>query len=305
MLDDGDKARIAAGFSVFEHDWRFYSGFLGEPVLLGDILTFFDGDMLYVCGFRLGAPDSVLTQAELRAIVSQHPHGHTARAVDVWGPVSVDAELAVGARKLPMVSRESYSAFDSIAPLKPDFFQTQASARLARNSTLNHGLRRQIVERAELDARHLAIVREWRDHHEVDPVVGAISATVPGFCRADDVFVVEVYEAELLVGFGVLHAVSPTRSVLLQCYITREHGHRVGDAVMAGAIEKSIELGVSFLHLGYSFSQGLLDFKRKWGATLEGPKFTEAFFSQTGEMAEAIRNRSFLWAQRMSHAPGK
>ena len=73
MLSVCDQDRIAQEFSVYEHEWRFFSGFLGEPFLLNNCLVYWDGTTANVCAFPLGESQESIGASEIDRMLSALP----------------------------------------------------------------------------------------------------------------------------------------------------------------------------------------------------------------------------------------
>ena len=69
MLSKKEQDYIWANASLYDHDWRFWSEFMGEPYLINDCLVFYDSRVLYICGFPFQKITQELTTKHIRSIL--------------------------------------------------------------------------------------------------------------------------------------------------------------------------------------------------------------------------------------------
>lgn len=299
MLASGDLAYISNQIHVFDHDWNFYSSFLGEPYLIGDLLAYFDGRVLYVCAFSLSDVWREVALEEIQAIVAR-PEFVDVEAINVWGRFAPIAEF-YGSRRFPCIAYHDYDkdVFDTAIDLSTFEWSLEPAARQARASADNKAIETRVLQRSYLLAGHISLIEYWRATHDLSPVHSAIAASLPYVIQKSHIYLVEASRLGELLGFAALSFPGKTASILLQSYGYRRPGGRVGDAIMGQAIAFAKDLGSLRLHLGYSRTASLLAFKRKWAGRLDGPPYREAFFSDSSELRSLVVDARYLWWQRL------
>jgi hypothetical protein len=292
---------ISNHIGVYDHDWRFYANFLGEPYLIDDTLVYFDGMIVYICAFHLKDIWAEYQPRALEAILSS-PAFSDARGVDAWGRITIEEEISVGReRPLPRIELTDYDPLkvDATIDLASFSWEREPSARKARKSASNKGLLVRVVRRHALSANHIKLMQYWHETHDVSVVHGAMAASIASIVRESEVYLVESYMKDELVGFAVLSFPSPHHAVALQSFGRNLPGGRVGDSLKSGTIQFAIEQGAQTLHLGYSASSSHLAFKRKWGARIDGPPYREAFYTDLAGLASLFRTGRYLWQLRL------
>jgi hypothetical protein len=307
VLASDDVAYISKRIALYDHDWRFYSVFLGEPHLIDDVLVYFDGTVLYICAFPLSDIWKEADRSVVSSILNRRPEFSNTQVVDLWGRFSPPEEVGVGGRLLPRVKFTDYDPemFDVAIDLDEFEFAKERSARLARNAVLRKGLTARIVQRPVLLAQHMELMAHWRSTHDVSPVHACMAASVLYAIQQPQVYVVESFLGSKLVGFSVVSFPAADRAIYLQGFARNEPGSRVGDSMLAGMVTFAKDRGAKHLHLGYSPSDSLLSFKRKWGARVDGPPFREAFFCASHGLISLINRGRFLWRQRLIEGVGR
>jgi hypothetical protein len=303
MLAERDINRIRSEFQLFDHNWRFYSSFLGEPFLVGDLLTYFDGAILYVCGFPLGDCLRTISQAEIERVLREREFRGVSM-VDIWGrlPDSLDLVRPFDGEPMQRVQFEEYAPniCDLAIPITSFSFDTHPKARLRRNSGRNRNIEVTVTKRDRLTFEHMHLISGWFAQHDVSMPHASMALSTAAYVGDPDVSVFEAYLEGTLRGFAVVAFAAEAHAIVVQGFYDNIRGGRVADAVMSKMIEESTARGVLWLHLGYSMTEGLRQFKRDWGATWEGPSFREVFYSISQEFTELIRSGNFIWHERLS-----
>ncbi len=269
-------------------------------MLLGRTLAYSDGVLLWVCAYQLGdswheySAESV--EALARSVPAQ-PEG-----VVVWGRFEASREVHLNGVSHPLASFADYTpdVFDVAVDLASFSYSTFDKARLARNAAANRGVRVGVRRLDWLQAEHLALIHSWRQTHDVAPLLTSWTTALPALIRAAGTVVVEARDPSgALQGFAVVSLPTPQAAVLVQAFLRKGTGNRAGDAIYAATIELLMEQGVRRLHLGYSETESLLRFKRKWGAAIDGPPYRVACHTRTEAIAAAAKSGRLPWGQRL------
>lgn len=303
MLTVEDISRIGRHFAVYDHEWRAYAPVLGEPYLLNGCIGYFDGVILYVCAYPLGDSDGVVDADGVEAMVRSHPQFAGARAVMLWGRLESFSELVVsgesGLRRLERVTYSDYDplSVDSVVDVRVSADDAQRRERRRRVSC--SGMTTEVLQRPSLAAEHLALIDEWSRTKQVSAYHAALAAAVADYVGDSAIHLVEARLDGDLLGLGVLASSSSRRLVMLQNFNRRIPGMAVGDAIYAAATDFAKDRHADYLHFGYSATAGLLTFKRRWGASLDGKPYRDAGFTDDRELGSAMAAGLFSWQHRL------
>lgn len=302
MLAAEDLERLAKCCVLYDHNWRFYAQFLGEPFLLGQLLCYFDSRILYVCCFPLDDPWREVSLPELEAVVFRPGTFAGTEAIDLWGRIQEPPTyVSLGGRGLSRVKEVGYDddLRDHALDVTNFSYAYQRAARLARNAALNRGLSTMIVQREYLNAEHIECIEEWFGFHTVHPTHSSFALSVGGLLRDPQVYLVEGYQRSSLAGFAIISLLGEEEASLNLAFYRSSLFPRVADAVMAKIIEFLRGQGRRRLFLGYSSTEGLRRFKTKWGGLPSGPPYREVFYAASEEWASRLRSGYFPWRERL------
>ena len=304
MLDREQITYIDSNFGVYDHEWRFYSSFLGEPFLLLDNLVYFDSRILYICAFPLSNPCQEINAEKIERIVTLFSDKKTLEAVNIWGRISdAPSSIRIDKNKVkPIDLLDEYDSDDceSIIPIDQFNYQKFKRAKSSRNSSLNKGNYTYINSPSLLTHQHIRLIEYFLSiHSDLSLVHTSFCLATQSMVGLDNVYFVDCYLEDKLIGFGILSLSMSKSANLIWGFYDNSNASRAADSVMVKVIEFCKEKGVKKLHLGYSATPSLLAFKRKWGATLRGPTYREIFYSSSETIVENIKTGSFLWRDRL------
>ena len=297
MLTQSDIQRVTRGFSIYDHEWRAYAPTLGEPFLLGDCLAYYDGTVLYVCAYALGDTHRVISADEVQALISEPGQFGRTQAVVVWGRFAAPQALQVedGEGLSRVMQLEDSDLVDSVVDLPRFLLHPPRAYKRGRECVLAT-----VTTRLEkLAPEHLALMDSWAATHSVSRIHASFAGGVSEYVSDPAIYVTEARLDGRLLGFALISLSTPEHAVFLQNFNYREDGLPVGDAVYAAMYEFVAARGTRYLHLGYSATPGLLQFKRKWGAIEDQPPYREAGFTNDGSLAVAIREHRIDWRNRL------
>ena len=83
MLGRKEIDYICKHFYIYDQNWKMYSQFLGEPFLINDCLVYYDGRVLYICGFPFTS-----NCCNVRSTMNEFRKLHSdckIDIIDVWG----------------------------------------------------------------------------------------------------------------------------------------------------------------------------------------------------------------------------
>jgi hypothetical protein len=299
MLTPFDQKRILEGMYVYEHEWRYLSGYLGEPFLLDDILAFFDGRVLNVAAFVIG--ENVKSgQGSLACRLGLIDPEIKPCLVHVWGELEIPESLKIGDQILPCVYREearqageySIDMAGLVNGYSPE--AKKAIRAIKRDSILTS-----VEPGSRLSWKELSLIEAWKKR--ISPgVAGAIAgASIPSYILSTSAHIARAFIDGRLVGFSVFVRPRPDKAVNLMSFSERLPGIKIEDSLLHATIEHCMYTNVKNLHLGYAGSEALARFKKKWGAAKSGPDYEQAIFCSDPAWKEQISNFSFFWWARL------
>lgn len=305
MLGKTDIEFIYNNYKIYDHNWEFYASLLGEPFLINDCLIYFDGKILYVCAFSLINPKKPVNIKELLDKLSTDKRFETAEILDVWGNFTNNQEKISwkGFKPIEIAHTNKIdSVFDSIIFIDNFNYSNNKKARLAKNAAENKKVYTKIVKRDYLTSEHIKIMKKFLQNHNIQQPHLSFFLSIQFIIRSENAVIIESYNnSENLIGFSVImHTSQDSLTYLLACYDNCEK--RAADATLAKCIEYCKASGIKRFHMGYSGSDSLLDFKKKWGASSSGLSYEEVFYKLSDSLSDinenTIFNGNFLWRDR-------
>jgi|GEM_PF-4504683 hypothetical protein len=301
MLSPEQIKYADAAYSIYDHDWRFYSEFIGEPFLCGDCLAYFDGTVLSFCAFPLGDCARKVEGGDLLKTVENFPYAQNLRGLEVWGRYDpLPPNITCGGASLNLV--ESY-AESTMTDVKLDVrsfsFETNAKARLNRNWARNKGVVTTVGKLERLSHEHIALMEQFFLTHKISTLHTTFYLAIPSLIKNDNVFVVEGRVEGKLKGYAVLSQPNPEVACMIIGFYDNAGGFRATDGIYAQTIEWAQAQNLHYLHFGYSATESLLAFKRKWGATIDGPPYYETRYAVDSRIADAFKNGKCTWRERV------
>lgn len=300
MLTSRERNSVWRRASLYDHDWRFWAAFLGEPFLVRDHLVYFDGLLLHICAFGLSAMRTMDLDL-LIPILREPPWDGRLEALRLWGQLDESLKSG-GLQDFGLIEWANYDGIDCDVSIDiPQFsYAKNRRARLARNAARNQGLHCRAVDRRFLTADHIDVLRDWVSDHEVSRAATHIAAVAAAALLHPHVNGIEVFRRDRVVAFAIVSEIGKSRGALLQSFSgDLGRASRAGDSVMIGALELAGRLKWKTLHLGYSGSRGVLRFKEKWGGAKTGPGYQVASFARTVRGERYIRHGSYPWALQL------
>lgn len=316
MLGGGELARINACFGVYDQEWRYYRGFLGEPFLISDCLVYYDGRILYLCGFPLENPFRELSVSDIEDVVRRF-EGHQVEGINVWGRLPVLPQvlsLPHGEAKLLNLVGDEYEedCGEFIIDLAAFDYGQLPRARKGIRRAERAGLSSAVLTRDYLLAGHIALLRRFMETHSLSHVHAGCYLTIPQLLRDPETRVVESYLHGRLVGFKVIVESGSSAATAICGFYDTVGAIGASDLCMGACIDYLRERDVRRLHLGYAATPSLAAFKEKWGASQQGPSYKEGFYHLTDMARVAFERGEFLWRENLflrvlnrRHAPAE
>jgi len=301
LLSAVDRERVRAGFRVYEHEWRYFSGFLGEPFLVDGCLIYWDGSVISFPAFSL-AEHRRFNVRDVAGMMSQVPSVADVQVAFVWGDVELADKLDVVACPAPLtavsVDTDAYPGEFTIDILDFDL----ARLKEARKAVRMLSRKDLSVRHRQLDGfehHHFRLVEEWVRTRSIGSIATCATTTLPAYCREPHVHVFEVFRHDRLVAFAVVSLPTSDRAIVMWSFSQQGPGARLEDSMMYAIIEYCRSQRISTLECGYAGNASLARFKRKWGARQTAPDYRLGVFTTNGVWAERGLSGRFYWAIRM------
>ncbi|WP_301082482.1 hypothetical protein [Thomasclavelia cocleata] len=298
MLGRKEIDYICKHFYIYDQNWKMYSQFLGEPFLINDCLVYYDGRVLYICGFPFTS-----NCCNVRSTMNEFRKLHSdckIDIIDVWGEnCDIHGVLEGTSAEVVDFTPKNPKVFDSIIDIRSFSLKNYKKARLAVNAGRNKGIQCHISSIKQLTYQHIMIMEHFSNTHVlVGPHVG-IFLSIPNLICQSDTYVVEAYSDSNLIGFCVLAKIS--RSHAIYCFACFDNSTRASDMIMNTCIDYCKDNNIEYLHLGYSGTDSLLGFKTKWGGNISGIEYEEYFvsFVNDKQFISNVVSGNFIWKDRI------
>ncbi len=302
MLAKKDIEYVHDHFGVYDHDWRWYANFLGEPYFIGDTIVYFDGMTIYACAFSLRNLKLETPIERICHLLSSNAVFQGAKGIDIWGRfLEPPEEIQIADQTFQQHSFVDYQVDNhDVAVCIGDFsYEKLRKARLAKNAVRNKAIVTRIVSRHFFSYRHIELLDYWFKTHDISFPHTAFALSIFSFAKQKDVFLIESYAGNLLKGFAILSIPSRLRAVITQAFFENEPGQRYADSVMVEAIAYCVQNNIEYLHLGYSQTGALLEFKKKWGANWKSPPYREVFYTNSPLLGDHFSLGTYPWFLRI------
>jgi hypothetical protein len=302
MLSEDTKARFARSFSVYEHEWRFLAGYLGEPVESGGYLAFDDGSVINFCAFPLNQEGQALERTELERFITSAYKPESHKLIHIWGVFDPPAQLQIQDVVLDLVNQDATNEVfpgEFTIDLTTHDLATLPEAHRSVRRMHSKGLELEVTTPGALTSRHMSIIEHWRTSRAVSNMAAVAAHSLISFTKHSDVIVFDVKQDGILQGFTIGSRPNDDVAVNLMSFSKKYPGSRLGDALLWRTIEYHRDRGVKKLHLGYAGTEGLVHFKTKWGAQKTGADYRQALYAADGWWRSRAEAYDFYWMSRL------
>jgi len=305
MLNDVDKARLAAEFGVYDHEWRFIACHSGEPHLVDRLLIFDDGTVLSLDAFALGDPHATVAADRIHAVLAELAGPHH-RLVHVWGVFEPSSSLDLAGRRFLLANPDAAKlTFEGEykVDLRDLTFADEPACRKTLRQIRNKGVEVTIAPSEALTAVQLRLIEIWRRGRGFSGLSISAGQAIATFVRAGHSYTATACVDRQVLGFSVFSRPNPSVAVNLMSFSERTPGSRVDDALQWASTQFARDLGCTDFSLGYAGYDGLAAFKRKWGGRQIGPAYRAAIYAADEQWAETGRSYGFAWNTRLHCGP--
>ncbi len=261
MLDHSQKLRIRTHGGHSLHDHQFSSLLYGEAFLEDGLLTYFDGRLLTMCAYAVGQEELPQKQWMSKWVISW---------VRRTNPESV---MLVTPRcpNLRGLSSLGYHRFQTwpAEPITRELIATcpgeAAASRVYRRQrhALNAPYRLQLSQGGDMDSRKMALIERFMRYTGMTNYLAALTTAWPAVLSNHDMYFVEAWREESLVGFIAFHRAFEQGAVAVA--MARDPVERgVCDFLYAHMLDQAHHLGCTWINLCSSSTHGQHAFKLKW-----------------------------------------
>jgi hypothetical protein len=302
VINKSEAREISSRFAAYEHEYRFFSGYLGEPFLFRDCILYFDGEVLNVPAFTLRNSSARFDLQSINDFLDEQSIDVSPRLVHVWGDFFPKPMLVFGENRLDLFNHEDVQIeHEGEYTIDIRTFDPAATAELRKTirKVRESDLRCIVSKVDELTWRQLSLISNWTERLKPGTAGGMAGASIAGFVRSNDCYVVSAILNNQVVGFSVFSLPDSVRAVNLMSFSLRIEKLRIDDALAYRTIQHCDQLGVKRVHLGYSGSESLSRFKRKWGARQTGASYRQAIYTAGEKWTQHADDFSFFWLPRL------
>ena len=290
MLSDQDKARLHGLGSHTSHDHWFSSLLYGEATLDHANTVYFDGRHLLLCAYPVGG-EAIQERAALARWTRDWVRSTDAEVVVLCAPRCPDLRLLAGEglerfHTWPADKRGQ----ELIARCPSPDSGTDRRRRRAMKAPFTF----RATRGGQLDVDKLRAIERFQRVTGATPYVAALTAAWMAILFDPRVHFLEAWrDDKSLAAFIALHQPFARGGVALA--MTRElDAPGVTDFLYAHMIEYGSGIGLDWINLGSSATQGQHAFKQKWAAPSEWPAFALTEWRRPALM----RRRHVLWGPR-------
>lgn len=264
---------------IHDHDWELFSLLAGEPHLIGDFLSYWDGTQLSVSAWPI--EQSMLSDDLKDRVYEIVPelldHFHPL-AIDIWGPHEI-CLAPILPKSFHLVSHQK---------LNPDNVNLQIrlhTYRLPKGTHLENarraGRRGYVCTHqigSQLTWQHLQLIEHFLCREDLTDFDRVYTAIEPWISRFSTTRIFSAYESENLLGFKSMREISPVLAVSKSSYYRKGAKH-ASDFLNHQIIEYYLDSGFRILDLGYSGHRKLLDYKLHWKPNINNGPYEERVYA--------------------------
>jgi len=294
MLSPAERERIRTQGYCSYHDVPLWCLTEGEPFLDDDLLYYFDGRRLFLCGYPLEREASSLKE-RIQAIARKCYSLLPVELLVYCGPQSVSFRRACPNGHRLVGTRP---ADDLGAELVVDCTKPPTNRRLRRwlRSTRRASVEIRVRQGGTFDfeAAQRLIVEKFFSRREITPYLLDIAFVLPALTRSDHVFWLDAICGGKVCGLAVVSDAFAQMDLGLFIAAQPDTGG-ISDCLYAAILDLARKRGKRFVNLGPSPSPGSYWYKQKWGAQ---PLVRSYWFSQWAcrELARSVFNS---WPSRL------
>lgn len=264
MLSKKDIAFIKSNGYLWDHCWRFFSLIAGEPFLTHGCIYHFDGTNLYFDGFPVDR--RIINEQDLVKKVDDLVITLKPKLIWYSGPVKIDRAIFVDKLRLAHTYKPDLTDVSMSIDLDTFLLNENRKRKGWINKSERNHYRLNVPHDKIFGVQHIEIIQQFVQKTQIGAFARTAISRLGDFSRLDDVILIEVWDKDSLIGFGVVESWFNTTDVFIYGF-RRYDVPGAGDALQWAIIQSSISRGKKILCLGYSLSESLYKFKTKWGAT--------------------------------------
>jgi hypothetical protein len=283
MLTPQQVNYIQEHINSSDQDFFFWSSLLGEPFLEQDILTYYDGETVSLVGYSLNAQtEQSSIVRSLIELVMKWLKVPTVKCFNYFGPRPLDLSDCLGAEfSLIYVLKPEHYQADIFIDLNHASLLKTSRAKESMRKTQRLGLAATVSPRDYLSHQHIELVRRLLSREtmmmcDVSQLTNTVSILKDPATRCFD-----VEQDQILIGFAVAHEFFAQMPFLtLAAFDTSQSG--VSDTIYLALINYYKARGARWLGLGYGVTEGLYQYKTKWGGVRCNPPVHQCIWAKSG-----------------------
>jgi hypothetical protein len=252
-----------------DHDYYFWSFFMGDPGLHSGFLHYFDGKNVLICGRNLNQKLSIEKYAKsLKAIVEYYRQNYKGiEYIEIWG-----VDPRVQTTSLMEILPWTYSQpnpFNVDMVIDLGVYDPRQARHYRYGRTFKSQCNELRIHRPKfLSASHIRLINQFFREHELDAFDLVYYGMLQGLMRAGHALVFEAWgDNEELMGFSVVNTFFQQHPIFLMGFYDHQFSH-VCDFLYLSIFEYFRYSHAKYLDLGYSINENLHTYKMRWMPSL-------------------------------------
>jgi hypothetical protein len=294
MLSLTERDRIRRNGYCSYHNVGLWSLTEGEPFIKDDLLYYFDGRRLFLCGFSLDRSAAGVGE-RIRSLAKECYRRLPVELLVYCGPEDVSFRRVCPHRQR-LIGKNAANVIG--AELVVDCATLPDQPRLRRWIRSQGRLGVEVRVRAtggwDLEANHRRLIEQFYATREITPYLVDIAFLLPALTRLVDVHWLDAFYQGELCGLAVMADAFAETDVGV--FMATDPAHlSASDCLYAAVLDFARERGKRYVNLGASPSEGVYRYKQKWGGKPVVPPYWLCEWS-SGDLARISFNS---WPSRL------
>lgn len=287
MLNSKDINFISKHIYCMDHDFYFWSMFMGEPSLTNGFLHYFDGLKVFICGYNL-IPNLSNKKYNINILNLVRYYLKNYREIDfieIWAIRDQLDDVLLDFLPWNYIKPNQHNVnmlfnFDEYNPKISKLY------KYARNAKINYS-KIKITKRKYLTQQHIKLIKSFLDDHQLNCFDYAYYGSLQGLMRSPYILIFEAWnEANVLDGFSVINTYFEKHPIFLMGFYDLNKKH-VCDMLYLLILEYFKFSKADFLDIGYSINKTLYNYKMKWNPSI--------IFKPRGTLSFDIRKKAEIF----------
>lgn len=264
MLTIAQRDRIRQDGYCSYHDVELWAHTEGEPFLVDDLVYYFDGRRLFLCGYSLTRSEKNIIE-HVKALARHCYRLLPVESLIYCGPRDISFRQVCPHRHR-LIAKMRAEAIG--AELLVDCEGPLASSRSIRSTRLLDRLGMEVRAirggACSLEARHRSLIEQFFANREITPYLLDMAFLLPVMMWLEKVVWLEALIRGELCGLAVISDafVTADLAVFMATDPARTH---VSDCLYAAVLDSARKRGKRYVNLGSSPNAGIFRYKQRWG----------------------------------------